>query len=79
MIKQLVLASIDHINNVKLKSHQHLCFALELKTIIRAEVEKLLPTKTAKNKAATSNTFTHLYTVVFEVAPSGAIFESRLL
>lgn len=79
MIQNLVLASIDHINNVKLKSHKHLCFTLELKSIIRAEVEKLHATKPPKGKPPTNDVFTHLYTVVFEVAPSGGIFESRVL
>lgn len=79
VIKDLVLASINHINNEKLKSHQHLCMTLELKTIIRAEVEKLAMKKKPKDKSKTPDPFTHLYTVLFEVAPSGGIFESRLL
>ncbi len=77
MIKDLALASVDHINNVKLKSHTHLCLPLELKTIIRAEVEKLPIPKKINNNTATSN-FTHSYTVLFEVSPSGGTFESRL-
>ncbi|CAF4289066.1 unnamed protein product, partial [Rotaria sp. Silwood2] len=76
VIKELTLASIDHINNVKLKSHKHLCLPLELKTIIRAEFEKLPILKKVNNKTAN---FTHSYTVLFEVSPSGGIFESRLL
>ena len=78
MIKELVLTSINHINNVKLKFHTHLCLSLELKTIIRAEVEKLPISKGVNNKIRTSN-FTHSYIVLFEVSPSGAIFESHLL
>ncbi|CAF1008050.1 unnamed protein product [Adineta steineri] len=78
VIKELALASIDHITNVKLKSHMHLCLPLELKTIIRAEVEKLVIPKIVNNKTAAVN-FTHSYTVLFEVSPSGGIFESRLL
>jgi hypothetical protein len=45
---------------------------LELKTIIRAEIEDL---QILKEK----NNFTHSYTVLFEVSPSDGIFESRLL
>ncbi len=78
MIKELALATIDHINNVKLKLHTHLCLPLELKTIIRAEFEKLSIPKKVNNKTKTAN-FTHSYTVLFEVSPSGAIFEGRLL
>jgi hypothetical protein len=78
VIKELSLASVDYINNVKLKSHTHLCLPLELKTIIRAEVENLVLPKIDKNKTNTIN-FTHSYTVLFEVSPSGGIFESRLL
>jgi len=77
IVKELALNSIDHINNVKLKSHTHLCLPLELKTIIRAEVEQLPIPKKTKNNTATSN-FTHSYTVLFEVSPSGGTFESRL-
>ncbi|CAF0825370.1 unnamed protein product [Rotaria sordida] len=76
VIKELALVTIDHINNVKLKSHMHLCLPLELKTIIRAEVEKLPTPKKIDNKIAN---FTESYTVLFEVLPSGGIFESRLL
>ncbi|CAM4906778.1 unnamed protein product [Rotaria socialis] len=76
VIKELTLASINHINNVKLKLHAHLCLPLELKTIIRAEVEKVSITKKVDNQ--TTN-FTHSYTVLFEVSPSGGIFETRLL
>ncbi len=80
MIKELAIASVDHINNVKLKSHTHLCVPLELKTIIRAEVEILPITKKPVNKTTTTtNNYTHSYTVLFEVSPSGGIFESRLL
>lgn len=79
MIKDLALASIDHINNVKLKSHTHLCLPLELKVIIRAEVETLATPKKVNNNKNTTNEFTHSYTVLFEVSPSGGIFESRLL
>lgn len=78
MIKELALISIDHINNVKLKSHTHLCLSLELKAIIRAEFEELVIPKKVTNKTVSSN-FTHSYTVLFEVSPSGGIFESRLL
>jgi hypothetical protein len=78
VIKQLALSSVNYITNVKLKSHKHLCLPLELKTIIRAEYEKLpIPTKVAHKN--TTNNFTHSYTVLFEVSPSGGIFESRLL
>jgi hypothetical protein len=77
VIKELALASVDHINNVKLKSHTHLCIPLELKTIIRAEVEKLPIPKKINNQTTTN--FTHSYTVIFEVSPSGGTFESRLL
>lgn len=76
MIKNLALATISHINDVKLKAHHHLCLPLELKTIIRAEVEKLTVPKTPTN--VTTN-FTHSYTVLFEAAPSGGLFESRVL
>ncbi len=78
VIKVLALASVDYINNVKLKSHMHLCLPLELKTIIRAEVEKLSIPKKINNQTQTSN-FTHSYTVLFEVSPSGGTFESRVL
>jgi hypothetical protein len=78
IIKELALASVDYINNVKLKAHAHLCFRLELKTIIRAEVERLPIPKKPKNQTATVD-FTHSYTVLFQVSPSGGIFESRLL
>lgn len=76
MIKELTLATIDHINNVKLKAHAHLCLPLELKSIIRAEVEKLQLPKTKINPTVN---FTHSYTVLFELSPSGGIFESRML
>ena len=79
MIKELAIATVDYINNVKLKSHTHLCLPLELKTIIRAEVETLPLPKNVNNKTTTTNNFTHSYTVLFEVSPSGGIFESRLL
>lgn len=73
VIKDLATASVDYINDVKLKSHTHLCIPLELKTIIRSEVEKLyVPPKSAQVN------FTHLYTVAFEVSPSGGTFESRI-
>ena len=78
IIKDLTLASIDHINNVKLAKHKELCMILELKRIIRAEVENFQPTPDTSNKTLKNN-FTHSYTVLFEVAPSDAIFESRLL
>ena len=78
MLKRLALASIDHINNVKLKSHKHLCLSYELKRIIRAEVEKLPTPKHTPNKKKILN-FTHSYTVLFEVTPSSGIFESRFL
>ena len=78
MIKELALASVDHINNVKLKSHTHLCLPLELKTVIRAEVEKLPVTKKPINQTGV-NSYTHSYTVLFEVSPSGGTFESRVL
>ena len=41
VIRELAVASVNYINDVKLKSHQHLCMTLELKTIIRAELEEL--------------------------------------
>ena len=41
---------------------------MELKTIIRAEIEDLQITNS-----------THSYTILFEVSPSDGIFESRLL
>lgn len=78
LIKELTLASIDHINNVKLKKHKRLCMNLELKTIIRAEVEDFRPTPETINKTLQKN-FTHSYTILFEVSPSDGIFESRLL
>ncbi len=78
MIKELALASVDHINNVKLKFHQHLCLPLHLKTIVRAEFEKLPIPKKTSNITITPN-FTHTYTVAFEVSPSGGTFESRIL
>ena len=78
LTKDLALASIDYINNVKLKNHSHLCLILQLKTIIRAEVEELQIPKRIINNASTDN-FTHLYTVLFEVSPSNGIFESELL
>ena len=57
----------------------HLCLPLELKTIFRAEFEKLtIPKQINKNKTITNN-FTHSYTVIFEVSPSGGTFESRVL
>ena len=77
IIKQLAMTSVDYINSVKLKSHKHLCMVLELKRIIRAEVEKLQVPIVQKN--GTKSTFTHLYVVLFEVSPSEGIFESRLL
>ncbi|CAF0937954.1 unnamed protein product [Adineta ricciae] len=77
IVKQLAVTSIDYINNVKLGKHQHLCMFLQLKEIIRAEVEQLrVPIIT--NDTAQSN-FTLLYVVLFEVFPSKGIFESRLL
>ena len=79
VIKELAVASVDYINNVKLKSHAHLCITLELKTIIRAEVETLPVTKKPVNQTGPVNSYTHSYTVLFEVSPSGGIFESRLL
>ena len=78
IIKQLAQFSIDHINNFKLKNYTHLCAVFELQSIIRAELELLSHSK-QKPKNVTEVIFTHLYTVVFEVAPSNAIFESRLL
>jgi len=51
---------------------------LELKTIIRAEVEDIQIPKKINNHTLTIN-FTHSYTVLFEVSPSDGIFESRLL
>ena len=76
-VKQLAMTSVDYINNVKLEKHQHLCMFLQLKEIIRAEVEQLrVPIIT--NGTAQSN-FTLLYVVLFEVFPSKGIFESRLL
>ncbi|UJR36311.1 hypothetical protein I4U23_029039 [Adineta vaga] len=79
VIKNLALAGVDHINNVKLKSHTHLCLPLELKNIVRAEVEKLSIPKQVNNNKTFATNFTHSYTVLFEVSPSGGIFESRLL
>ena len=78
LIKDLTVASIDHINNVKLKKHKRLCMNLELKNIIRAEVEDFQPTQETINKTLYNN-FTHSYTILFEVSPSDGIFESRLL
>lgn len=79
LVKQLTSASIDHINNVKLKDHKHLCLPLEVQQIIRAEVEELPIPKNLKTKTVPQANFTHSYTVLFEVAPSGGIFESRIL
>lgn len=76
VIKELAKASVDYINHVKLKSHAHLCLPLELKTIIRSEVEKLYIS--TKPSSTPKNNFTHLYTVAFEVSPSGGTFESRI-
>lgn len=75
--QKLGTASVDYINNVKLKDHQHLCMKLHLKSIVRAEVEEL-QTPVVVNKTSSVN-FTQLYTVLFEVSPSGGVFESRLL
>ncbi|UJR09783.1 hypothetical protein I4U23_014010 [Adineta vaga] len=77
IIKELALTSIYYINNVKLKNHKHLCMILELKTIVRAEVEELRAPIFDKN--TTKSSFTQLYTVLFEVSPSEGIFESRLM
>jgi hypothetical protein len=71
------MVSINYINNIKLKDHKHLCVLLELKKIIRAEVEELQRSNEIINNTLKDN-FTHLYTVVFEVSPSDGIFESRL-
>ncbi|CAF1552677.1 unnamed protein product, partial [Didymodactylos carnosus] len=62
----------------KLKNHKHLCMKLELKSIIRADVEILPKIKHYRNNVTLGN-FTHLYTVLFETQPSMAIFESNLL
>ncbi|CAF3697455.1 unnamed protein product [Rotaria sp. Silwood1] len=78
IVKELTIASINYINNNKLKNHQHLCIRLKLKTIIRAEVEKLEKTKIINNTTLDKN-FTRLFTVLFDVSPSDAIFESNLL
>ncbi|CAF4637019.1 unnamed protein product, partial [Rotaria sp. Silwood2] len=75
MVKELTIASINYINNIKLKNHKHLCMKLNLKTIIRAEVEELQIT----NNITSENNFTRLFTVLFEVSPSNGIFESNLL
>ena len=77
ILRQFALTSIEDINNVKLKSHKHLCLPLTLKQIIRAEVEEL--PKAKPSKSSTTANFTHSYTVLFEVSPSDGIFESRLL
>ena len=51
---------------------------MELKTIIRAEVEDFqMPTEITNNTS--KRNFSHSYTVLFEVSPSDGIFESRLL
>ncbi|CAF1193279.1 unnamed protein product [Adineta steineri] len=78
IIKELAIYSINYINNIKLKNHKHLCMPLELKTIIRAELEELNVPIKIPNDTIKSN-FTHLYTVLFEVSPSDGIFESRFL
>lgn len=70
IVEELSVVSVDYINNVLLKSHQHLCASLRLKTIIRAEVEELPKMKYS---------YTHLFIVLFEVSPSDGIFESSLL
>ena len=77
IIKQLAMTSVDYINNVKLEKHRHLCMHLQLKEIIRAEVEQL-QVPIIGNDTAKSN-FTLLYVVLFEVSPSNGIFESRLV
>jgi hypothetical protein len=61
-----------------LKNHTHLCFTLQLKTIIRAEVEELRIPKRIVNDTSTNN-FTQSYTVLFEASPSDGMFESQLL
>jgi hypothetical protein len=78
IIKELTMVSIDYINNIKLKEHKHQCISLELKKIIRAEVEELQRSKETTNNSS-KDYFTHSYTVLFEVSPSDGIFESRLL
>ncbi len=78
IIKELAIASINHINNIKLKNHSHQCKSLKLKTIIRAEVEELQTPTIMTNDTIKTN-FTHSYTVLFEVSPSDGIFESRFL
>jgi len=78
IIKELAIASINHINNIKLKNHSHQCMSLKLKTIIRAEVEELQTPIRMTNDTIQTN-FTHSYTVLFEVSPSDGIFESRFL
>jgi hypothetical protein len=77
-VKQVTSSALNYINHVKLKDHIHLCLPLELQRIIRAEVEDLPVVKTSKAKTTSSTNFTHSYTVLFEVAPSGGIFESRI-
>ena len=49
-----------------------------MKTIIRAEIEDVQSSNELYNQTLKTN-FTHIYTVLFEVSPSDAIFESRLL
>ena len=52
---------------------------LELRQIVRAEVETLQLPKPTKRKTTTKIAFTDLYTILFELSPSGGIFESRVL
>lgn len=78
VVKKLTTASIDHINEVKLKNHKHLCMPLELRQIIRAEVEEIPAPKPTKSNPKPVANFTHLYTVLYELAPSGGTFEGRV-
>lgn len=78
IVKAMTLASIEYINSVKLKEHKHLCLNLQLKQVIRAEVEVLDTPQSKKKISGKSSNFSHLYTVLFELEPSGGIFESRV-
>ncbi|CAM4829261.1 unnamed protein product [Rotaria magnacalcarata] len=79
IVKELATASIKHINNVYLKAHRHLCMVYNLKTVIRAEVEEFQNANSTNTNGSLRNNFTHLFTVLFEVLPSNAIFESNIL
>lgn len=78
LIKDFALATIDHINKIKLANHSHLCANLQLKSLIRAEQEEIFSNDRSLNFTSRSRSI-FVYTILFDVSPSDGIFESRLL